>query len=66
MTKEVLEVGGKRCKFGAIEIERISNLIISSHIEVVSGNLSHGTQVPRVFRCDATAYDSAEQLIYDP
>ena len=61
MTKVVLEVGGKRCKFGAIEIVLLKSVFRSSVFEIVRGDKSHETQVPRVFRGEAPAYDSAEQ-----
>jgi len=65
MAKEVLEVGGKRCKFGAIEIEHSSLLLTCSVFEISSGFFAQ-TQVPREYFCEAPAYDSAEQLILDP
>ena len=66
MRKEVLEVDGKRCKFGAIEIGQMILVVISSFLRSSVADCRGGTAVPRMFSDDAAAYDSAEQLIHDP
>ena len=66
MNEEVLEIIGKRCRFGAIEIESSRHLSECSVFEIVRAELSQRTQVPRVCRFEAPAYDPAEQLILDP
>lgn len=66
MPKEVLEVSGKRCKFGAIEIEQQSELITCSVLisSVAVYRREHKFRV--CTRYEAPASDSAEQLIRDP
>lgn len=66
MPKEVLEVGGKRCKFGAIENEQQSKLLIRS-VSRSSVAVCRTEHKFRVCTCyEAPASDSAEQLIRDP
>jgi hypothetical protein len=66
MQKEVLEVDGKRCKFGAIEIGQLIIVFTSPVLRSSVADCRWGTAVPRMFSDDAAAYDSAEQLIHDP
>lgn len=59
--QEVLEIGRKRCKFVPIETRYSKLLFVCSVFDIARGLESPRIHVPRVFLCEASAYDSAEQ-----